>query len=296
MPRNEKGSLRGSSDQRGEHPGYLHNCRISEHGLQTWAPHRGLLLSRPGAPGRSGERGGCRPCSRGERTEACPGHEIRRWPGPEQGGCWGTAAVPDGRKASGAPKGRERPGARPSGARVPGGCCRCGGGAAGDRLLAPTRRYLRRRASTLPPRRLAGGSRPGGSQCHQRAGIKGLNGTLLPPGSSLPLPSNASPAACTPGPAALPSAGPGSGEAPGAPAVAHCSRNQPGLPPAPAVLGATGFAATATGKGMPGDTLFSHFKTAKLASRRGCPVPPSSLRSLFYARTILTEMRGFPPP
>lgn len=60
--------------------------------------------------------------------------------------------------------------------------CRCKGSARGDQLPALTRRHLCRRASTPFPGRMVGDSRPGGSHRHQRAGIKGLNGTLAPPG------------------------------------------------------------------------------------------------------------------
>lgn len=36
-------------------------------------------------PGGSARRGGCRPCSREDRREACPRNEIRGWPCPERG-------------------------------------------------------------------------------------------------------------------------------------------------------------------------------------------------------------------
>lgn len=115
MPRNEKGSFRGSSDQRGERPGHLHNCRISEHGLQ---------------PGHL--TGGCSLLARGLRSEGrlqtvllrgqkrgLPQERDTGVAGP-RAGCWDTAALPDGRKPSGAAQG-----ARPSGARVPRSRCRC---------------------------------------------------------------------------------------------------------------------------------------------------------------------------
>lgn len=175
--------------------------------------------------------------------------------------------MPDGRELSGASKGENPAVPGRACARVPGGCplpyspppppaaavvkvvpVRIGS-------LLPTGDICAAEPARRLPGRLAGGSRPGGSHRHQRAGIKGLNGTLAPPGgggttttgdgdlagSSLPLPPHAfpppPPRACTTGPAALP---PAPAPAAGAPAVAHCSRNQPGLPQAAAVLGATG--------------------------------------------------------
>lgn len=194
MPRNEKGSFRGSSDQRGERPRHLHNCRISEHGLQ---------------PGHL--TGGCPSLARELRTEGrlqtvLPRGQKRGLPrerdteaaGPRVG-CWGTAAVPDGRKPSGAPEGANPP---LRGQAVPRGCCRCGGGAAGDRLPAPTRRHLRRRASTPPPRwlsarRLAPPPASGdkGIKRHARSAGRGRLGRLqtpVPP-ERLPRPRGAAP-------------------------------------------------------------------------------------------------------
>lgn len=239
-------------------------------------------------------------------SEACPGSGATdaagRW-----AGCWGTAPVPDGREFSGTPKGENRLPA-PRGRAVP----RSLGGRPPVPLAAVVKVMVVGMDSLLPPgdicaaepaRRLpgwlAGGSRPGGSHRHQRAGIKGLTGTLAPPGGEAlgrlqpPAPPAGLPRRL---PAALPPAGPGSGEAPGAPAVAHCSRNQTGLSQAAAVLGATGLAAAAPGEGMPGDTLFSHFIAAKLEFRGWYPGPPASARSPLRARLVAPGYAGLPRP
>lgn len=216
MLRNEKGSFRGSSDQRGERPGHLHNCRISEHGRPSggWAaraPHRGLLLASPGGPRGGPERG---EAPRGD-GEACPGSGDTEAP------------VPDGGEASGAPKGGD-PSAMPG---SPGATPPCPAAAAvevvpvGIGSLLPPGDICAAEPARRLPGRLAGGCRPGGSHRHQRAGIKGLNGTARCagrggtwPGPASRSPPHASPAACTPGPAALPPVGPGRGGASGAPA------------------------------------------------------------------------------
>lgn len=160
--------------------------------------------------------------------------------------------------------------------------------------------------------RLAGGSRPGGSHRHQRAGIKGLTGTLAPPagkeeggkekgwghlaGSILPLPPPV-PSPCTHTLGRPRGAAPGrprQREAPGAPAMPYCSCNQPGLPQATVVLGAKRLSSAATEKGMPRDTFFSHFKAVNLAPRRGCSSFPSFCGT-HSALSVVHGDAGLPP-
>lgn len=309
MLRNEKGSFRGSSDQRGEHPSHLHNCRISEHGqpsgvCPTWAPHRGLLL-RPGAPGRPGEGRRLQTVPPRGDSETRPGSGDTEAAGP-RAGCWGTAPVPDGRELRRARTPRcAQAVSGSSGAALlsPAAAVVNEGGASGDRLPAPTRRHLRRGASTSPPR-AAGGWLPARRLAPPPAsGDKGINrharsaggeggrekggalGRLHPPAP----PTVASPCARTLGqPRGSAPGQPRQRKAPGAPAVPYCSCNQPGLPQATVMLGATGLSSAATGEGMPGDTLFSHFTAVNLASRRGCPSPPlllwNPLRALCGSR------------
>lgn len=193
MLRNEKGSFRGSSDQRGEHPGHLHNCRISEHGADEW--RLANLGTAPGAAPRLA-RGGP---ERGEAAEPVPAGRQRGL--PRQRG-YGGRGAPGGTLGHGS--GARRQATRGGGrglrrARTPRCAAKPCPGPRGSTPPAPAAAVVKvvpvGIGSLLPPGdicaaeparrlpgRLAGGSRPGGSHRHQRAGIKGLNGTLAPPG------------------------------------------------------------------------------------------------------------------
>ncbi|XP_037985395.1 translation initiation factor IF-2-like [Motacilla alba alba] len=242
-----------------------------------------LTGGAPRSPGSSGQRGGCRPYCRGDRREACPGNETRRRPGPERGAgarlrC-PTAGNPRGLRRVRALRCAAKRCPGPRGLLPLGSWCRWGSAPCSHPATsaAPSQHAASPVAGGwLPARRLAPPPASGdkGIKRHARSSGRGGGGLGR---LQHPVPPERLPRRLRPRPPALPPAGPGSGEAPGAPAVAHCSRNQAGPPPAPAVLGATGFAAAATGKGMPGDTLFSHFKTAKLACRAGAPFPPPLL-------------------
>lgn len=287
MPRNEKGSFRGSSDQRGERPGHLHNCRISEHGLQPGHRTGGCSSLAQGLRGA---------LDRGEVADGAPaGTEERPAPGTRQGGGRAPSGVPGHgcgarrQESLGGSEGSEPSGARSGGVRVPGGCCPGGGGAAGDRLPAPTRRHLRRRASALPPRWLAGGSQPGGSHRHQRAGIKGLNGTLVSPagGGAWPAPASRSPRTPPPPPAPpaprrCPRPAPAAGRHRARPRWLIVPVTNRGRRRRPRCSGRRGSPRLLPGRGCPGTPFSAILKQQSWRLAAGAPFPPL----LFGARSM----------
>lgn len=295
MPRNEKGSFRGSSDQRGERPGHLHNCRISEHGLQ---------------PGHL--TGGCSSLAQGLRSEGrlqtvLLRGQKRRLPrerdtgvaGP-RAGCWGTAALPDGRKPSGTAQG-----ARPSGARrVPRGplplwrWCRWGSAPCSHSATsaAPSQRAASPAAGGwLPARRLALPPASGdkGIKRHARSAGRGWGRHLAPASRS---PRTPPPPPAPPAPRRCPRPAPAAGRHRARPRGLIVPATNRGCRRRSRCSGRRGSPLLLPGRGCPGTPFSAILNQQSWLLATGAPSPPFSLRSPFYARTMLTEMRGFPPP
>lgn len=202
---NEKGSFRGSSDQRGEHPGHLHNCRSSEHGqpssgCPTWAAHRGLLFASPGGPGEARRGGRLADRAPAGKRRGLPGEGDTEARGSGRGaGAWlrcpTTQSSRGLRRVTTPASVRDQAVPRSPGAAPVPCCCRCDGGAGGDWLPVHTRPHLRRGASTSPPRATGGwlparrlapppASGDKGIKRHARsAGRGGAVGRLQPPAS-----------------------------------------------------------------------------------------------------------------